>query len=344
MAFKFDKAFNKFAETNNSLNRGVNKIIGKEVFKEVKKIEAPREFPPYDSFPKYSVPEPEQWTPLTGAVKEFKLDGHTISVSENLDACMKYRKDFKTLAEYYTEQFKYMYQSCVDDFDSLIHYFSDIYLEGLMPMINRAYSLLLPFGIFSIDIETFTSKHIDTYKKAVTSYETVGGIESAKNQQAKNLGNLVGGSIQMQGGGFGVKGAAKGVAQAEIFNLGLGMLGKFVEHQSKMTKEEKAIAFAEFKKDIFFQEVYSDYFNTFLTMVQTLSENGELDNVRTISNTEFDTMVRNLQNPMFPQDKLALALVNLISSYPFEPVCFELLQNKFGQTEEVKQIIDYYVH
>lgn len=47
MAFDFTKAFNSFAETGTALNRGVNKIIGKDI----KPIEESREFPPYDSFP-----------------------------------------------------------------------------------------------------------------------------------------------------------------------------------------------------------------------------------------------------------------------------------------------------
>lgn len=342
MGFDFEKTFNKYIDSNNKLNRKLNEVIGKDVFKDAKKIEKPREFQPYENFPKYTVPEPEQWIPLTGTVKEFKLDGQTISVSQNLDACIKYRKDFKTLAEYYTEQFKFKYQKCVEDFDTLIHYFSDMYLEGLMPMINRAYSLLLPFGIFSVSVETFTSKHTNTYNRAIAVYETMGNIEVKKNQKAKNIGSQVGNAIQLQGGGFGIKGAAKGIAQAEIFNLGMGMFGKLVEQQNRMTQEEKAMVFAEFKEDILFKEVYSDYFNTFLTMVQILSKNGELHYIKTIPDDEFNTIIENLQNPMFPQDKVAPILAKLISSYPFEPICFEILQQKYGQSEEVIQIINYY--
>ena len=60
MASLFEKGFNKFADIGNALNKGANKIVGKEVFGEIRKFEEPREFKPYDSFPAYSVPEPEQ--------------------------------------------------------------------------------------------------------------------------------------------------------------------------------------------------------------------------------------------------------------------------------------------
>lgn len=342
MAGLFEKGFNKFADFGNTLNKGANKLIGKEVFGEIKKVEAPREFPPLESFPSYSIPEPEPWPTLTGEAKEFTLAGNTIAISVNLDACMQYLKCFRKSAEYYTERFKFRYQNCVQDFDSLIHYFSDIYFEGLRPMAERAYSLLLPFGVFTVDMESFAARHIDTYNKAVNSYAVMTGIEQTKNQAADNLGNQVGGAIQMQGGGFGFKGAMKGVAQAEAFNLGMNLFGKFVAHQSKMSQEEKAAAFAAFKHDVFFQEVYSDYVNTFLTLVQTLAENGVLEGITTNVDKETDTMIRNLQNPMFPQEKIAPALAKMISENPFVPTAFELLQKRFGQTEEVNKITSYF--
>lgn len=42
MAFDFKKGFNKFADMNNSINRGVNNMIGKNVFGKLKKIEDER--------------------------------------------------------------------------------------------------------------------------------------------------------------------------------------------------------------------------------------------------------------------------------------------------------------
>lgn len=342
MAFDFKKGFNMFAESGTALNRKINQVIGKEVFQDIKKIEEPREFPPYDSFPKYSSAEPEQWPSLKGESKEFTLDGNIISVSSELDACIKYRPFFKKAAEYYAEQFKFKYQNCVQDFDSLIHYFEEMYLEGLIPMGHRAYSLLLPFGVFTADVGAFTSGHINRYNRAITSYEIMTGIEQTKNQMAENLGDQVGGAIQMQGGGFGFKGAMKGVAQAEAFNLGMGLVGKFVAHQTKMTQEEKAKAFAAFKHDVFFEEVYSDYYNTYLTFIQLLAENGVLNGINTIASTTDDTIFNNLQNPMFPQDKVAAAFAKLISGNPFVPEYFALLEQKLGQTDEVKQIVAYF--
>lgn len=66
MASLFEKGFNKFADMGNALNKEANKLVGKEVFGEIKKIEEPKVFPPFESYPPYTVEEPEQWTALTG--------------------------------------------------------------------------------------------------------------------------------------------------------------------------------------------------------------------------------------------------------------------------------------
>lgn len=339
----FDKAFNAFADSATSLNRSINKTIGKDVFQDVKRIEEPRAFVPLSDFGEYQIAEPEQWSQLTGECKQFSIEGNIISVSAELDTCLQYRAFFKAGAEYYTERFKFKYQNCVKDFDSLVHYFSEIYIDGLMPMVRRAHELLLMFGVFTVDTEAFTSRHMETYKKAITSYQIMLGIEATKNQAAENLGEQVGGSIRMTGGGFGLKGAMKGAAKATAFNMGMGLVGKFVANQSKMSQEEKAKVFAAFKHDVFFEEVKSDFYATFFTLIQFLVENGVIDGITTTPTVQSNSIFKNLQSPMFPVAQLPKTMAKLISENPFVPAYFEILEKKLGPTEEVETIVSYFV-
>ena len=338
----FDNAFNKFAESGTKLNKGINKAIGKDVFGEIRPIEAPREFADYSTFPRYEKEEPGSWSSKQGEEKSFHLLGETITVSKELDACIKFRREFREAAGYYTERFKYKYSVCVSDFDTLTHYFKDMYLEGLQPMLYRAYSPLLSFGIFDIDNNTFNELHVSLFNRAVRSYETMCGIETSINKKAQNAGETVGGSIRLQGGGFGFKGAMKGVAQAEAFNLGMGLLGKCISNQMRMTPEQKAAAFNAFKKDIFFEEVYSDYYNSFLTLVYVLSQKGLIKGVKVITDDAAATTINNLNNPMFPQERVPQTLAALISTYPFEKKCFTLAEKLLGNTTECAAIKEYY--
>ena len=256
---------------------------------------------------------------------------------------MLYRDSFKTVARYYADSLKFRYENCVVDFDSLVHYFPDLYVANLRPMAERAYNLLLPFGVFNIKFEDFAEKHMNTFGKAIRSFEIMQGIEATKNQNAENLGNQIGGAVQMQGGGFGFKGAMKGAAQAGVFNAGMGLIGKYISNQTRMTQEEKAKAFGLFKQDLFFEEVYNDYFNTFLSLIQTLSDCKVIENITIYDDSDFSVMIQNLQNPMFPQDKVASSIAGLISSHPFHPQCYKLLEDKFGQTDEINSVKKYFM-
>ncbi len=343
MAFDFKNGFNKFADMNNSLNRSINNAIGKDVFKDLKKIEDAREFQDYSTFPEYSVPEPEEWTAQSGEEKDFSIQGNVIHVTSELDLCMKYRDKFIECANYYTDRFKYKYDMCATDFDAFLNYFKPMYLEGLTPMLKRAYSLFLPLGIFDSDIETFTNLHLERYSRAYESFATIAGIELQNNINAAQAGNAVGNSITMRGGGFGFKGAMKGVAQAELFNLGMGALGKLVEHQSKMSQEEKAAAWEKFNKEAFFEEVLSDYTNTFFTLIQCLSEHSLIGDVTVIMSKETQTIFTNLQNPMFPEDKFIPTAVKIISTNPFVEPFYNVLEKKLGSTDEINAVKTYFV-
>lgn len=342
MAGLFEKGFNKFADFGNALNKGANKMIGKEVFGEIRKFEAPKEFPPYESYPAYTLPEPVSWVPLTGKAREFSLCGNRIRVSASLDTCVQYIPLFKSAAKYYSDRFQFKYSQCVKDYDSLLHYFQDIYFEGLYPMVDRAYGLLLPFGIFNVSAEKFRAYQVKFNDKAIQSYGTILAIGEARNQAAQDLGDAVGNSMQMEGGGFGIRGAMKGAAKAEAFNIGMSFLGKYIANQTKMTEEEKADVFSKFRADLFFKEVYSDYLNTFLTTVRVLSENGVLTGISVDIDDEYTTMVNNLKNPLFPPDKVALLLAQLISKYPFSVDCYKVLKDRYGEEDEAREILSYF--
>ena len=339
----FKKAYNGFAEFGNKMNKGVNKVIGKEVFGEIRPIEDPQVFADYSTFPQYEKDEPGTWSSEQGEEKVFNLSGATVKVSSEFDTCMRYRQKFAEAANYYTERFKYKYSVCVNSFDTLTHYFMDIYREGLHPMLYRAYSLLLPFGVFDIDNNSFNELHVSLFNRAIQSYQAMCGIEESINQKAQNIGDTVGGAVTMQGGGFGLKGAMKGVAKAEAFNFGMGLIGKYVSNQMKMTPQQKAAAFEAFKEDLFFEEVYSDYYNTFLTLIHALSQRGLIKDVKVISDDTAVTMINNLKNPMFPKERIPQSLATLISMYPFEESVFSLAEELLGKTSECESIKEYFL-
>ena len=341
MANLFEKGFNKFADMGNAMNRGINKLAGKEIVGEIKKFEEPKTFAPFSSYPQYSIPEPEQWQPLCGEEKTFTLHDNNITFSKNLDICLKYGDLFKSSARYYTDRFVFKYKNCVHDYDSMIFYFNDMYLEGLIPMITRAQSLLLLFDIFNINIETFFNFHVQKYNKAFADYDFLITEVENRNQSANNIGNKVGNSVKFYGGGFGIKGALKGTAKAGILNMGMNSAGKYVSNQLKLSDKEKNDWFYTFNTSIFFSKVYSDYVYTFFSLIELLVQNNVLSEIATLADEEYHTMINNINNPMFPQDKMIPLIIRIIKKYPFTYDVYTIYKNKFGENEELTSIYNY---
>lgn len=338
----FDKVFNKLAGVANAMNKTANKVIGKDVFGEVRPIEKPRVFADYNSLPSYEAEEPPEWNQKNGSQRIFPFAGESIIVPEALDSCILYKQDFLETADYYAERFKYKYSVCVNDFDTLVHYFEEMYTEGLIPMLVRACSLLLPFGVFDAEIGEFTDLHLSLFHRAITSYENISGIEKQINKRAEEAGNSIGNAVRLRGGGFGVKGAAKGIAMAEGFNFGMGLLGKLAEHQMTMTPEQKSNAYNSFKVAIFFEEVQSDYKNTFRTFMEKLSDQGLLGSAKAVADETCIRLQNNLCNTMFPKERIPSTLANLISRYPFEKKNYLIAQQLLGETEELKTVREYF--
>ena len=74
----------------------------------------------------------------------------------------------------------FQYNNCVKDYDTLLNYFQEMYLTGLHPMMERASSLLLPFDVFNVSVEDFFEYQINTYNRAVQSWNTMLEIEISR--------------------------------------------------------------------------------------------------------------------------------------------------------------------
>ena len=85
-----------------------------------------------------------------------------------------------------------------------------------------------------------------------------------------------------------------------------------------------------------------DYLDTFFTFVQTLCDNGILSEISTYFNEQTSNILNNLENPMFPKEKVSKILSEIITNNPFIPKCYQIMKNKLGETEEVIALSNYF--
>ena len=295
--------------------------------------------------PQTPIVEQELWKPLEGKTKIFPLYGKTLEVPENLDLFNSYRLKFKEIAEKYAARAEAEYKSRIRDFISFIEFFPKIYTENLSPIIQRAVDILVSEEVWTVTFESFFDQHTNDFHLAVDDYNVI--LESAnltvqKNQQiAANIMSFV---PNMVGGGFGLKGALKGMAIAETFNaVRDGIENSAVKNAANIKPEQQAELYGRIKQDILFDRIFADYWNVHNSLVWTLNQNGHDIWWQTKDvDQQAKNIFKNLSNPNFPQTKVLDALIALLELNPYSPEYYDFAISHFGQSEEVTRIKEFF--
>lgn len=256
-----------------------------------------------------------------------------------------YRLKFKEIAEKYAARAEAEYKSRIRDFISFIEFFPKIYNENLSPIIQRAVDILVSEEVWTVTFESFFDQHTNDFHLAVDDYNVI--LESAnltvqKNQQiAANIMSFV---PNMVGGGFGLKGALKGMAIAETFNaVRDGIENSAVKNAANIKPEQQAELYGRIKQDILFDRIFADYWNVHNSLVWTLNQNGHDIWWQTKDvDQQAKNIFKNLSNPNFPQTKVLDALIALLELNPYSPEYYDFAISHFGQSEEVTRIKEFF--
>lgn len=288
----------------------------------------------------------EIWEPIKGKNREFSFYGEKLEIPENLDVYNSYRKKFKQIAEKYTEKVRIDYNAKVNDFISFMEFFLKIYKENLSPIIQKAVDILISEGIWNVTFDSFLEKHTSSFHLAIDDYNAM--LESVRLTVEKNQ-NAVAGVMSnipnMIGGGFGFKGALKGMAIAETFNIVKNGIGNnAMKIASSINPAQQEELYGRIKTDILFNRVLVDYWDVFITLVWILRQNGRDIWLQTKDvDQQAKNIFRNLTNPNFPQDKIIQALVKLILINPYNSEYYEFAISQFGQSDDIVKIKEYFL-
>lgn len=275
----------------------------------------------------------ETFKPYEGTEKTFSVNGKNLIVPARLDTYMEYRKRFKRLAKACSDKAAEEYIASVNDLESFMNKFPDIYKNNLKTVAEKAVDILISEGIYTVSADDLQNLHIKNYHIAVSDYQTMKEsilLTAQNNARAtqglmSGLGSLFNGS-RMQG--F-VEGLNEGV----------------VEAGTKLSQEQKTELFLRIKPVQLFQNVFLDYWNVSISLVKILNANGKdiwLSDSEEAGNME--TIIKSMSNPNFPQEKILDIIFDIILKNPSEAAVYKLLEEKYGLTDEVKAIFDYFIY
>lgn len=276
----------------------------------------------------------ETFTAYTGSEKVFTLNGKELVIPARFDAFITYRTKFMKLAKACADKAAEEYKEKIHDLDTFRALFQDIYLENLKIVSSKAVDILVSEGIYQFSIDTFSAKNIETFHTALndlrTTNESVKLTEQNNAKVTQNLKNGIG-SLFSNRGSF-----ARGLVQGAVESTLEG---------SEITAPQKAELYQRIRTHLLLHNVFQDYWNAVITLVGILRENGKdiwLGDSGKID--DINAVLESVHNPNFPQEKVADVLFDCILKKPNAAAIYKTMEEKFGLTDEVQKIFDYFIY
>ncbi len=289
----------------------------------------------------------DTWKNEEGVGREFTLSGQIITVSEAMDIHNSYRLKFYKLAKECVECAKSEYMQRIRDLKTFILFFDKInqYYRGIL--CDKAMEVIVASGIWTETRESFEKEYNTRYNEASTIMAVIGNqIAEIKQEKQETISNIMSLVPNVSGGGFGLKGAVKGIASATAFNIVRDTIeASAVAGVNNISEEEQAQLYEGVKSQLanLFDLMFDDYFRCYLLVVRILEKNRvsiwSFDNQKI---KEFDNIFQNMSNPNFPQEKALEIIISLLGQNPYNVEYHKYIRDKFGVTEEVEAIGKYF--
>ena len=139
---------------------------------------------------------------------------------------------------------------------------------------------------------------VDDYAEMYQSLQLT--VQNNKNKIAA-VTSLV---PNLVGVGFGLKGAAAGIAKATAFNLVRDGAESVLIDNISISASQKTELYLRIKQDVLFDRAFLDYWRVFLTLIDILNENGKSVWKPTDEDSaKSDNIMKNVSNPNFPQEQ-----------------------------------------
>lgn len=287
----------------------------------------------------------EPWAPFNGEARQFVLNGEALAIDASMDSFNTYRQLFYGYANTCVEAGITEYLAQVRDLITCLKFFPAIYGKNLDVLIERAVDALISSGVYTMTADAFKERHLSEFHSAIdvleATMESVALTSQANVKTVESVTNLVPNLI---GGGFGTKGALKGILKAEAFNLARDTAeNALLENASKINPSQAKEIYERIVPEQLFALVFSDYWNVHLTLAQILNEAGKPTWwISEAQAQQAQGIFQNLSNPNFPQEQLTPMFIEILKTNPYRKEYHQYMVGKFGENEETGQIRNYF--
>lgn len=289
----------------------------------------------------------------------FSLNKNEISVAPEREAYNAIRRKYQAFAESAADDFSSAYADNFKNIKDVHENCTDVALGLLMPVVEEAIRDLATQGIYDVNTDEFGeyfSGHFtwhDDFAVIDDKYTTIikktADLDASRTQRREDRGRVI-------GGGFGLSGAAKGIATAGAANMlfgavhgGFNMLAKGATGLANMASES-AIFSDPATKSHLTNAVYQVVFNTHFALIVALNDKLATSITGYVSEDAAAKAARLLENigkGRIPNEAVTSMLIEALSLNPYDEgfytQWFKMYGDKNGELEALENYFGVYV-
>lgn len=281
--------------------------------------------------------------PIDGAERVFILRNKNLVISKDMDEFNSYRIKFREMAKKCSDNAVHEYLDKINNFDTFMGLFIDIYESHLKLLTKKAFDILISKEIYDITYDDFHNQHKTDFHLAIDDYNTI--IKSCKMTEEVNqkVTSAIFGASQNALGKYVNKKISNSTINSFMHGCTEGYLKESEKAASKITDSQKNELYGRITPHILFTNIFIDYWNVLLSLAFTLNKYGHSILFPTKDmEKKANSIFQNISNPNFNQEKLIDVLFQIITIFPYNKKYYKFMEEKFGVSEEVTEIKNYF--
>lgn len=273
-----------------------------------------------------------------GIQRHFPLCGKVVTVSSGMDVFNYYRKTFLNLARIQADALRREYMQRINDLDSFLVYFPEMYSRYRQPLLDLAVDIFPLAGIYDLSPEQFERQHTNDFCLCGEDVDVV--IESFNltieaNQERKvRMYNMMPGVVFSGLAGFAaaiaLNAAVTAIAEADIRN-------------ADVSRKQRQELYERIDFDVLMERAFVDYWRVFLSLTWWMNQKGlDVWYPNDQDNSRAEGLYQNLLSGRIPQQVLLDQYILLLQLNPYADDHLQYLLDNAGVTNETAPIFDYF--
>lgn len=284
---------------------------------------------------------------------KLNLDNFLINDEIKLfrDTYIQYKIDAEKSSKDYIRSVLYTYDNILDFIRNLENDFFDF----ILPKLEKSITIIIRSGAYDLNTEIFIDKY---YSKYCTFFDELNDIISLVNKieldfikEQHKISNVIENRPKLVGGGFGIRGAIKGIAIASLYNSIsksthqlIASYGKKIDKNNYLNKL-KSLLISEDFKSILTTAIYNSsisIFPAFLEAYEDILGKQYCKNYAIVSQ-KAERIIYNINADLIPEEDKQNLLFNLLMNEPYhKDIYYHLMKDNLEYIKQISSIANYF--